>query len=231
MSDTKILHVFADVGAEDPCLSRYGDVYRFTLNAEANDYSSVVQCDANQIPIQETITFDLGVFHPVCAGVSPMSDTGSGSREDWPDQIPLAREIAQQYCDHWIIENKPRDSLDTEVVLDGHMFNLGIEYERGFETSFPVEQPPQQSKLAETSTFFYTEWSKGEWGSVKGTDMEIADKQHIAKDAIPAQYIDYIMRFYHRAVDTEDRPDYSEYDKEMDAKRAKQQKETLESFQ
>jgi hypothetical protein len=227
----KVLHVFADVGAENPTLSRYGNVYRFTLNAEANDYSEVVQCDANHLPIQDDVMFDLGIFHPPCGGVSPMSDTGNGSRDDWPDLIPLSREIAERHCDHWVIENKPRKSLDAEVVLDGHMFQLGIEYERAFETSFPVEQPPRQNKLAETSTFYYTEWSKGEWASVKGTDIEIADKQHLAKNTIPAAYIDYLMKWYYRAVDSEERPDYSDYDKEMDAQRSQERNHELSAWE
>lgn len=223
----RILHVFADKGAENPTLSNYGNVYRFSINISPNDYSEAVQCDANHLPIQNDTTFDLGWFHPPCGGVSPLSDTYSGSRDDWPDLIPLSREIANQHCDHWVIENKPRDSLDETVRLDGHMFNLGIEYERAFETSFPADQPPKQAKVAETSPFYYTEWSKGEWASVKGTDMEIADKQHIAKNTIPSAYIDYIMRYYARAADNEDRPDYSEYDKERETERRSEENHEL----
>jgi len=218
----RILHCFADQGAENPCLDRYGDVYRFSLNITPNDYSQAVQCDARHIPLKDDVSFDLGIFHPPCGGVSPMSDTGEGSREDWPDLIPLSREIAKKHCDEWIIENKPRESLNEEVVLTGHMFQLGIEYKRAFETSFAVEQPPRQNKIAETSTFFYSEWSKGEWASVKGTDIDMATKDHIAKNTIPAAYLDHLMKFYYRAVDNEDRPDYSEYDKEMDAKRSRE---------
>lgn len=109
----RILHVFADRGAENPCLSRHGKVHRFTLNAYQNPWSTVVQCDANHLPIKEDVMFDLGVFHPPCGGASPMSDTGSGSREDWPDLIPLSREISDKHCDHWIIENKPRERAST----------------------------------------------------------------------------------------------------------------------
>lgn len=226
---TQILHVFADTGAEDPCLSRYGDVYRFSINITPNRYSEAVQCDARHLPLRPDATFDLGVFHPPCGGVSPMSDTGSGSREDWPDLIPVAREIAEQHCEHWIIENKPRESLNAEVVLDGHMFKLGIEYKRAFETSFPVPQPWQQDRIADTSTFFYSEWSKGEWASVKGSSMEFS-KEHLAKNTIPAVYLDYLMKHYHRAVDGEERPDYSEYDSEMDQQRAEAANESLEAY-
>jgi len=227
----KILHAFADVGAEDPALDRYGDVIRVTINPQQNDYSDVIGGDVTKLPIKDDVQYDLGWFHPPCGGVSPMSDTHDGNRNEWPDLIPETREAAKKHCDHWVIENKPRESLNETVRLDGHMFNLGIKYERAFETSFSVEQPPKQSKLAKTSTFFYTEWSKGEWAAVKGTDVDIADKEHIAKNTIPAAYIDYIMRHHARAVDTEDRPDYSNYNEEMDAKRAKEANAQLVDFQ
>lgn len=225
----RILQVFADRGAENRALSSYGDVYRFTKNAYANEDSQVVQCDANQLPIAPDATFDIGWFHPPCGGASPMSDTGNGSRESWPDLIPLSRDIAQQHCDEWVIENKPRDSLNETVVLDGHMFELGIEYKRAFETSFDVEQPRQQNRLSETGPFTYSEKPHGWWCSVKGTDTSFR-KEHVAKNTIPAAYIRYIMRHYYDATDSEKRPDYSDYDKEMDAKRSKQVNAELTHF-
>jgi len=230
MSNLTILQCFADTGAETPTLSRYGTVHRVGLDAKPNEWSQAIQADCNDLPISDDVIFDLGWFHPPCAGVSPMADTGSGNREDWPDLIPVARNIANKQCDHWIIENKPRDSIDAEVTLDGHMFELGIEYERAFETNFPVEQPVKQSRLAETSTFYYTEWSKGEWAAVKGSSVKF-DKQHLAKNTIPSAYIDHIMKHYYRATDSEDRPDYSQYDKEMQAERAQQSNQTLGQYQ
>jgi len=226
----KILQVFADSGAENPTLSNYGDIYRFSINIEPNQWSEAVQCDANALPIKSDVTFDLGWFHPPCGGVSPMSDTGEGSRDDWPDFIPLAREIAEQHCDHWIIENKPRDSLNETVILDGHMFNLGIEYKRAFECSFDVEQPPQQTKLAETSPFYYSEKPKGWWAGVKGSSMDFT-KEHLAKNTIPAAYIDYIMRYHAIAVQQDELPNYRTYDKDMQTKRRATENTELEAFQ
>jgi len=226
----RILHVFADRGAENPTLSNYGDVYRFTLNAYSNDYSQVVQCDANKLPIKDDVTFDIGWFHPPCGGVSPMSDTYGGDSDDWPDLIPLSREIAHKHCDDWVIENKPRDSIKQTVTLTGHMFNLGIEYKRAFECSFDVEQPPQQNKLAETSPFFYSEKPPGWWAGVKGTSTEFP-KAHVAKNTIPQAYIDYIMRHYATATDNrEDKPDYDNYRKEMDTHRNKQENTELNEY-
>lgn len=225
-----ILHAYADRGAEDPCLSRHGDVTRLTINAYPNDYSTVIQADATKPPFSDSVTFDLGIGHPPCGGVSPMSDTGSGSRDDWPDLVPDCRKLFQTHCDHYIIENKPRESLRNPVVLTGHMFQLGIECKRAFETSFPVDQPPQQQQLAETSAFYYSEKPKGWWASVKGSSMEFS-KAHLAKNTIPAAYLDYLFQHYYKAVETGDLPDYSEYDKEMNARRARESNESLSAFQ
>jgi len=225
----EILHCFADTGAENPCLDKYGEILRIGLDAKGNMWSEAIKADAHYLPIQDDVTFDIGWFHPPCGGASPMSDTKSGTREDWPDLIPLAREIAGNYCEHWVIENKPRESLDENVVLDGHMFNLGIEYKRGFETSFPIEQPPQQSKLAETSPFYYSEKPSGWWASVKGSSTEFT-KEHLAKNTIPAAYVDYIMRHYYNAANTKELPDYSEYDKEMQTERARSANAQLSNY-
>jgi hypothetical protein len=110
------------------------------------------------------------------------------------------------------------------------MFQLGIECKRAFETSFPVDQPPQQQQLAETSAFYYSEKPKGWWASVKGSSMEFS-KAHLAKNTIPAAYLDYLFQHYYKAVETGDLPDYSEYDKEMDARRARESNESLSAFQ
>jgi len=225
----KILQVFADKGAENPALDRHGDVYRISWDITPNEWSKSIQADARNLPLKESAQFELGLFHPPCGGVSPMSDTGDGSRDEWPDLIPPSRDIAKQHCDHYIIENKPRESLDSEVVLDGHMFNLGIEYKRGFETSFPVEQPPKQSKLAETSPFYYSEKPTGWWASVKGSSTEFT-KAHLAKNTIPSAYLDYLFRHYYKAIETAELPDYSEYNKEMDTKRAKSDNDSLENY-
>jgi len=224
-----ILHVFADQGAEDPTLAKYGDVFRLSINAKANQWSETVTADATKLPLKQSAQFDLGVFHPPCGFVSPMSDTGSGSRDDWPNLIPVAREIAHKHTDHYIIENKPSDYIDESVVLDGHMFNLGIEYARAFECSFPVEQPPRQQQLAETSPFYYTEKPKGWWAAMKQSAMDFS-KQHLAKDTIPGVYLEYLIGHYYKATETADLPDYSTYNKDMDTRRAKDENMDLGEF-
>lgn len=225
----QILHVFADRGAEDPTLSRHGDVYRFSIGPTPNQWSETVKADANVIPIDTGVTFDLGLLHPPCGLASPMSDTGRGSRDDWPNLVPVAREIAREYCDHWIIENKPGDHIDEDVILDGHMFQLGIKYERAFECSFPVNQPPRQNRIADTSPFFYSEKPKGWWASVKQSSM-VFGKEHLAKDTIPGVYIDYLMGQYYEHTSNEDLPDYSDYDREMYKRRSEETNKHLSDY-
>ena len=95
----KILQVFADIGAENPCLSRYGEITRVSREIEPNQWSTGIEAeivDLESFPLDESDTFDIGWFHPPCGGVSPMSDTGSGSRDEWPDLIPLSRDKAAE---------------------------------------------------------------------------------------------------------------------------------------
>jgi len=226
----KILHCFADKGAENPTLSNYGDVLRLSIDVTGNQWSDAIQADAQALPLKPDTQFDIGWFHPPCGGVSPMSDTYGGDSNDWPDLIPLAREIAQEHCTHYVIENKPRESLDAEVVLDGHMFNLGIEYERAFETNFAVEQPPKQSKLAETSPFYHPEKTKQWWAAVKGSSTEFS-KDHLAKNTIPGAYINHIMRYHGVATEPDGMSDYTDYDKERKTWKRNQDNTELSAYQ
>ena len=85
-------------------------------------------------------SFDLAILHPRCTDKSDMTSI-SGDAEDHANQIPRAREIANEIADDYVIENKPRDDLNNPTVLNGNMFGLPIKYERAFETSFPVLRP------------------------------------------------------------------------------------------
>jgi len=196
----KILHAFADSGAEDPTLSRYGDVVRLTINAETNKYSDVIQADATEPPFVDNVSFDLGIGHPPCGGVSPMSDTGEGSRNDWPDLVPECRELFERHCDHYIIENKPRDSLNDPVILDGHMFELGIEYKRAFETSYHVAQPRQQTRLRDPPEKLQEHHAKGHWKGSKELWKSAKGYSHdwpsrpLKRSAIPRAYLNYLIR-------------------------------------
>jgi len=216
----KILHCFADEGVESECLSAYGDVIRVGHDARDTNDSQPIKAKVEHLPFRENVTFDLGLFHRPCGFVSPMSDTGTGGRDSWDNLIPTAREIATRYCRYHIIENKPSEHINATVVLNGHMFGLNIKYERAFETNFPVNQPPNQSKLAETSPFFYSEKPKKWWQAKKGCSGNYS-KAHIAKNAIPRAYINHIMADLAEVMQSPE-SDYTDYNKIMDIRRAQE---------
>jgi hypothetical protein len=228
MSDYEILHVFADRGAEADTLQHYGDVLRLSIDVTPNESSDAIQADATAPPLADSASFDIGWFHPPCGFVSPMSETGEGSRDDWPNLIPEARTMARRYCDEWVIENKPSEHIDSEVVLSGEMFALGIEYERAFETSFSVPQPPRHDRLGpdpETSPFYYTERSAGWWLGQKGCADDYPTP-HVAKNTIPAAYINHIMAAYSECVNSTD-IDYSDYDQRRETQRRREANESI----
>lgn len=234
-----ILHCFADYGVESEALACYGNVVRVGINAHDTNGSEPIKADAYDLPFPDDLTFDLGFFHPVCKRWATLTSI-SGNPEDHPNQIPQAREIARQLCDHYVIENKPQAPLHDPVVLDGRMFGLPIAYERGFETSFPVPQPPRQQRLGnndtvETSPFFFSERSKEWWGSVKGYRPDRYPKEHLAKNAVPAAYIHHICRSWLKAHEegngmNKDRPDYSDYDTRMEAKRRSEDNQSIYDY-
>jgi hypothetical protein len=194
------------------------------------------------VPFKEDVTFDLGVFHPVC---SKWADTTSisGEPDDHENMIPSARDVAKRYCDHYVIENVPQAPLQDPVVLNGKMFGLPIEYERAFETNFRVPQPPRHKRFwgdfgpeetAETSSFYFSERSRLWWASVKGYPAGPYPKQHIAKNCIPAPYIHHICRAWLKIYEdesgfSEGRVDYSDYDERKELERRRQDT-TLEDF-
>lgn len=228
-SDATIAHLFADYGTEAEALSTYGDVHRYTLEPHDSPFcEATVQMDL----VAETpdIEADLVVAHPPCTRWSDMPDVDP---EDHPDLIPRARELAEEIGEHYVIENKPAAPLETPTVLEGRMFGLPIKYERAFETSFPVPQPPRNARLtesAETSPFFYSERSPAWWASVKGLRGDYP-KEHVAKNALPMAYVDHLARAWLAATGrAEGVADYSDYDAEMDAQRAREANQALADF-
>ncbi len=246
-----ILHCFADYGIESEVLNGFGNVVRMSINPEDTNDSAPIKADAHvtaegkdwDVPIKEEVTFDLGLFHPVCSKWAATTSI-SGDQDDHENMIPSARSIAERYCDHQIIENVPKAPLNDPTVLNGRMFGLPIEYERGFETSFDVPQPPRERPLltnegpsdnAETSSFFFSERSKNWWAAAKNYTPDSYPKQHIAKNSIPAPYIYYLLRAWIKAYEDEkgisdERVDYSDYDRRMETRRRTDANRQLEDF-
>lgn len=248
-----ILHCFADYGTESETLSGFGNVIRIGIDPKDHNTSTPIKADAHvrpeegekswDLPIKDDVTFDLGVFHPVCSKWAATTSI-SGDPDEHENMIPSARAIADRYCDHHIIENVPRAPLRDPTVLNGRMFGLPIKYRRGFETSFPVPQPPRQRQLltsdgpsenAETSSFFFSERSREWWASAKNYNPGEYPKSHLAKNTIPGPFIHYLIRAWLRVYESEqgistDRRDYSNYDEEMKNKRRDAANRNLDEF-
>jgi len=191
--DYSIAHLFADYGVECEVLGRLGTVSRYTIDPNQSEFDDdTIQMDLMEETPDES--FDLAILHPKCTDKSPMTNI-SGDTEDHANQIPRAREIAIEIADDYVIENKPRDDLNNPVVLNGDMFGLPIKYERAFETSFPVSSPPRERQLGEKTVtpYYYSDRSVAWWKTVKGYSGDYP-KQHLAKNAIPAIYMETITR-------------------------------------
>lgn len=103
-----------------------------------------------------------------------------------------------------------------------------------FETSFDLRQPPRQSTFgseeSQTSPFFYSERSREWWKAVKGIRGRYP-KEHVAKNALPLAYVDYIARYFLEETGrAEGVRDYSNYDEEMDERRSRAVNRALDDF-
>ena len=247
----RILHCFADYGTESEILSGFGDVIRVSIDPRDTNESQPIKADTHLdkdgkdwgFPIKEDVSFDLGLFHPVCSKWAATTSI-SGDPDSHENMIPSAREIAEDYCDHYIIENVPKAPLENPTELSGRMFGMPIEYKRAFETSFRVPQPPRERSLltdegssekAETSSFFFSERSKQWWASAKGYTPGPYPKQHIAKNTIPGQFIHYLLRAWIAVYEQEQgisdgRVDYSNYDDDMELQRREEANQKLSDF-
>lgn len=205
MSDGLLIyHIFADVGVESEPLSGYGRVVRVGLDPYDTNSSEPVQADANQLPLKPGA--DLAFLHPPCQKWS-QATVAQGDQDDHPDMIPLARDLGEKYADEWIIENVPNAPLQDPVTLSGRMFGLPITYERAFETSFHVEQPPRHQDLTADTGPFATHQATGGWNGsaerwrcIKQVSGDYP-AEDMKRSGIPAPYIHYLMRWYFRAQD------------------------------
>jgi hypothetical protein len=244
-----ILHCFADYGTESEVLSDFGNVIRVGIDPKDTNESTPIKADAHiedkewDLPIKDDVTFDLGLFHPVCSRWSRMTRI-SGDPDEHENMIPSTRILAEKYCDHHIIENVPRAPLDEPTVLNGGMFGMPIQHKRAFETSFEVPQPPRLKRFlttdgpsdkVETTSFHYSERSKEWWAAVKNYSPRPYPKSILAKNATPAPFITYLVRLWLMMYEdeqgiSEGRVDYTDYDERMDTKRKSENNRQLVEF-
>ena len=190
-SERLIYHIFADVGVESEALSGYGRVVRVGLDPIDTNESEPVKADANRLPLRPGA--DLAVLHPPCQKWSKATQV-DGDPDDWPDLIPVAREIGKEYAEDYIIENVPDAPLKDPVTIQGRHFGLPIAYARSFETSFPVQTPPVvQSQLP--NHLYHGSWTgtKDYWRTLKGYSGDYPSRD-LKRSGIPRSYIDFLMR-------------------------------------
>jgi len=193
-----ILHVFADEGVESETLAAFGNVTRVGLEPKDNQFTDrLIATDARELELDQT--FDLGLFHPPCQAWANQTHI-YGDREDHENLIPLARELAREYTDNWIIENVPNAPLHNPVVLNGGMFGLPLHFERAFETSYHIDQPRNQTRLGSNTGDFSKHHRTGGWNgslylwkSAKGYSGDYNSKS-LKREAIPRAYINYLVR-------------------------------------
>lgn len=203
--DMRIIHLWADVGIEDEILSTFGEVTRVGIDPEPNPFSTVIQGDARDPPIEGG--FDLAVANPPCQRFS-VSTSGTGNREDHPNHIPAARSICKELADHYIIENVPQAPLRSPVKFTGGMFGLPIHYPRAFETSFRVPTPdssprfrPNDGPLSEQgeSGKAWTGKTKA-WHLAKGYSHDWPGRG-LKRHAVPAAYLQRLLYWWMAAVE------------------------------
>ena len=200
MSDWRILHVFADTGVECEVLSGYGDVTRIGISAEDNPFTDeLIAADARDADEHLSDEYDLGLFHPPCQRWTPGAQM-QGTDTEHDNLIPVARSIAREYCDEWIIENVPQAPLHNPTVLNGEMFGLPVHYERAFETSYHVPDPPRQTQLGRPNNVFAKHHANGSWQGSKELWKSAKGYSHdwpsrpLKRSAIPRAYINYLVR-------------------------------------
>ena len=193
----KILHCFADTGVEAEALAAFGDVTRVGLDPVDTPYTTeLIQADVREW--EPSQTYDLGLFHPPCQKWATGSYISGDPSKRHENLIPVAREIAQEYCENWIIENVPEAPLNDPVTLNGGMFGLPLHYERDFETSYHVDQPRNQTRLSDGYFDRHHEnggfqGAKQLWKSAKGYTGEY-NARSLKREAIPRTYINYLVR-------------------------------------
>lgn len=201
-TNLRIGHFFADIGVESEPLSAYGTVHRFGLDPQDTYFTTDTYAVDLAEEMPDVDVFDLALLHPPCPRWS--TATRDRDREEHPNLIPRAREITGTLADDYILENVPNAPLNDPVRLNGRMFGLPIDYERAFETSFHVEQPPAYQALTATDGDFADHQETGGWqGSAQfwRTAKQVTGDypaEDLKRSGIPAPYIHYLLRWYLR---------------------------------
>jgi hypothetical protein len=89
--------------------------------------------------------------------------------------------------------------------MTGYQFGLPFEYKRAFESTFSIETPVREQRLTEkpVTPYFYSDRTKQWWLAAKGYRGDYP-KSHVAKNALPAIYVQTLVRSWLEAVNDQD---------------------------
>lgn len=198
----KVLHAFADDAVEAEVLSMVGEVYRVTRSPKDNPLVTETRtATIGEDPFPEDLPhFDLGLLHPPCGDWSP-ANTRTGNPRENGNYIPAARRVGELHCSDYIIENRPEAPLHDPVVLKGGMFGQPNVHDRAFETTFPVDQPPERERFG-TGVTWWRSYSRPleYWKMVKGYRRDYR-KDPLVKSSVPAPYLRYLLREWLETTD------------------------------
>lgn len=187
----KILHAFVGSCVESEELKKHGDVIGMGIKPTFHSKKNVdnwIQTDLMETFPLDT-TFDFGLFHPMCKKWSTAKNINPNEYEN---QIPRAKELAQKYCNNWVIENIRNSPIgfSPDLRLKGDMFNLPIKYERCFWMNYDIPQP----EIIEQNKYRY---------NIQRMNKEQAEKakkysgyyyaHDIIKNSLPKPYVKYLL--------------------------------------
>lgn len=186
-----IVHAYAGSCVEAESLSEYGKVIGVGIertNFSRRNTVAFVEADLRlRFPFDHTFTF--GFFQPPC---KKFSLAKARPYSDYEDHIPRAREIAERFCDYWVIENVRNSPIgfDPDLRLKGDMFGLPIKFERVFWSNFEIPQP----EIINQNAYKYSvnDLRKMKARSIKGYDGSY-HVHDIVMNSLPKPYVDHIM--------------------------------------
>ena len=136
------LDLFCGAGGATLGLQQAGfDVVGVDIEAQPNYPGDFIQGDVATLPVS-VMDFDFVWASPPCQRFSIGTySRGRKAPMDYPDWIPLTREVLSQHP-YTCIENVPQAPLRQSIILTGDMLGLQqLRRKRAFELSFFAWQP------------------------------------------------------------------------------------------
>jgi DNA (cytosine-5)-methyltransferase 1 len=177
---------------------------------QVDDYPfEFVKCDMRAVTPAYVRTFDAVHISPPCQSQTALTK-GTNKGRQYPNLIPVAREIARRSGVPTVIENVQGSELRRDLTLCGEMFGLSVIRHRYFEFhNWPGAPAPVHVRhRGRVAGYRHGAWYDGpyfavygegggkgsvaQWQAAMGIDWT-ADRKHLA-EAIPPAYTEFIGR-------------------------------------